>query len=489
MNLTHLAESLDALVPEILALAKAPGMSLALGIDDQVVLAKGYGYADLATGRPMDTTTVGPTGSDAKPYTATAVLQLVDRGLIGLDDPINPHLGDLRVTNPHGQREITVRDLLTHRSGLGTDLGFCDRIPPAPLGELLRRIFADGRTDAYSGGLLPLWATPVGTHYQYSNLGIGLAGYLVERLNPDRVAFPEYVRRHLFAPLGMTSTCFPSAQHPDQVPAELLARRSTGYATLGGIQFRLPQVYVGVYPAGTALTTPSDHARFLLAMAGGGRLDGAAVLAPDTAAMMISPQAPRGPDPDTAVGLVWNVFGHGTPGGYVGHGGEYMWGWNQVSRFWPDRRIAVTASVNQWDLGDQGTSERPSHLAGQLMLGIVTAWVNGADPRPRRDPAAARSYLAGLLVGDRLTARLGITTPPSADDLAAITDTSVVAPGTPWDPAAFRTAAQDLAGTDGTLPALIGLMRGQLPHHHRALLQRQLGVPHLGRTYEATPER
>lgn len=480
MNVTQLAEALDTLVPEILNLCKAPGMSVAVGMDDRVVWAKGYGYADLATGRPMTTATVGPTGSDAKPYTATAALQLVDRGLIGLDDPVNGHLGDLRVTNPHGAREITLRDLLTHRSGLGTDLGFSDRVPPLPLGDLLKRIFDEGRTDAYQGSVLPLWATPVGAHYQYSNVGIGLVGYLVERLNPDGVSFSEWVQRNLFTPLGMTSTCFPPAQHPDHVPADLLARRSTGYATLDGFQFRLPQIHAGVYPAGTALTTPSDHARFLLAMAGGGRLGDVRILLPDTAAAMVSPQAGRGPDPDSAVGLVWNVFQHGSPGYHVGHGGEYMWGWNQVSRFWPDRRIAVTASVNQWDLGDQGSSERPSHLAGRLMLGAVSAWADGADPRPLRSAAAARSYVAGLLVGDRLTSRLGIRTLLTDHDVDGIVEGAVVAPGTPWDPAAFGSAVRDVAATDGTLQGLLRLTRQKTQSHQLALVQRQLGVPFLG---------
>ena len=479
MKVTQLSEALDALVPEILALCKAPGMSLAVGIDDQVVLAKGYGYADLATGRPMDTATVGPIGSDAKTYTATAAMQLVERGSIGLDDPVGDHLDDLPITNPHGEREITLRDLLTHRSGLGTDLGFCDRVPTAPLGDLLRKIFAEGRTDAYQGSMAPLWATPVGTRYQYSNLGIGLVGYLVERLNPDHVTFPEWLRRHLFTPLGMTSTCFPPAQHPEHVPADLLARRSTGYATLAGFQFRLPQIYAGIYPAGGALSTPSDHLRFLLAMAGGGRLGDARILTPGTAVQMTSPQALRGPDPDAAVGLVWNVFQHGDLNGYVGHGGEYYWGWNQVSRFWPRRRIAVTASVNQWDLGDQGTSERPSHLAGQLMLGIVAAWVDGRDPRPSQSPATAQSYLAGLLVGDRLTTRLGITATPSDDEIAEITGSTLIAAETPWDPTAFQAAIRDLAATDGTAKAMVELFHRRQPRDHAALLQRQLGVPHL----------
>ncbi|WP_194896667.1 serine hydrolase domain-containing protein [Catenulispora pinisilvae] len=480
MNPTHLTEALDVLVPEILALAKAPGMNIALGIDDRVVWAKGYGHADLATGRPMTPETVGPTGSDAKPYTATAVLQLLDRGLIGLDDPINDHLGGLRVTNPHGGREITLRDLLTHRSGLGSDFAFSDRVPPIALGDLLQKILAEGRTDAYGGSVLPLWVTPVGAHYQYSNVGIGLIGYLVERLNPDGVSFSEWLQGNLFAPLGMASTCFPPAQHPDHVPADLLDRRSTGYATLDGFQFRLPQIHAGLYPAGGALTTPSDHARFLLAIAGGGRLGDVSILTNTTAEAMVSPQAGRGPDPDNTIGYVWNVFQYGSPNYHIGHGGEYMWGWNQVSRVWPERQIAVTASVNQWDLGDLGSSERPSHLAGRLMLNVVDAWVHGADPRPLRSEAAARSYLAGVIVGDRLTARLGITAAPTGFDLDAIVAASSVAAGTPWDAAAFRSGIGDVAAADGTLAGMKKLMGQNLPAHHLAVVQRQLGVPFLG---------
>lgn len=478
MDVSQLEEALDALVPEILAYCKAPGMSIALGVGDAVVLAKGYGFADLATRRPMTAETVGPTGSDGKPYTAVAIMQLVERGIISLDEPVNTHLGGLRLVNPHGDREITLRDLLTHRSGLGTDFGYCSRVPPAPLGEILRRAFAGSRTDLYHG-VFPLWATKVGTHYQYSNLGIAVVGYLVELLNPHGVPFSEWVRRHIFEPLAMTSSCFPPAQDAAHVPADLLARRSTGYTTLGGFQFQLPQIYPGAYPAGTALTTPSDHARFLLAMAGGGRLGDRKILTPETAASMLTPQAGTGPDPSAAVGLVWNVFDTGD-GVYVGHGGEYMWGWNSVSRFWPAARIAVTASVNQWDAGG-GVSDRPSHLAGRLMLDIVSAWADGRDPRPGRGTASGQSYLAGALVADMLTARLGISGSPAPAEISTIADSAIIAPGTPWDADAFHAANADVGATDGTLPAMLHLISKQIPPHHLSLLQRQLGVPHLGR--------
>ncbi|MEN3307328.1 MAG: hypothetical protein V7603_3530 [Micromonosporaceae bacterium] len=480
MDISALTEALDQFVPEILELCRTPGVSVALGIGEDVVWAKGYGYADLATRRPMTPDTVGPTGSDCKPYTAAAVMQLVERGLIGLHDPVNDHLDGLRIVNPHGDKPITLWHLLTHRSGLGSGFGNTDRVPPAPLGEHLRRVFRTARTDAYGGSLLPFWATKVGTNHQYSNVGIAVVGYLVELLNPQGLSFDEYVRQQVFTPLGMTSTCFPPAQHPDHVPADLLTRRSVGYATLDGFHFVLPQFYAGDYPAGSALTTPPDHARFLLAMANGGRLSRGAILRRETVEQMLTPQAPFGPDPSAAVGLVWTVFNHGSDNGYVGHGGEYMWGWSNFARFWPHHRIALVVAANQWDLGDMGTSDRPSHLSGRLIGGIVTAWVNGTDPRPRRGPAAGRSYLAGVLVGHRLTAALGITTPPSEADLARIADTAVVAPGTPWDPAAFRLGMRHVGESDGSLGALVRLARRELPDHEREVLQRQLGVPRLG---------
>ncbi len=238
---------------------------------------------------------------------------------------------------------------------------------------------------------------------------------------------------------------------------------------------------MGDYPAGTALTTPSDHARFLLAMTGGGALGGARVLRPETVARMITPQAGRGPDPSAAIGLVWSVFDHGTPQGYFGHGGEYMWGWHNVSRAWPHHRVCVTANVNQWDMGDLGSSDRPSHLAGRLALRVVTAWVNGQDPRPPRDAASAQSYLAGLLVGDRLTTRLGITTRPTEAEIARIAQTAVVASGTPWDPTAFQDALREGHITGDVFTANAELIRREIPDSQRELVARQLGVPGFGR--------
>ncbi|MET7392104.1 serine hydrolase domain-containing protein [Dactylosporangium sp. NPDC005572] len=475
MDVAPLVRALDLLVPEILEHTDTPGVSIAIGVGDEVVWARGYGLADLATGAPMTPETVNPIGSDAKTYTAVAAMQLVERGRLDLDGPIGPHLGDLRVVNPHGARPITLRDLLTHRSGLGTTFGFADRVPPAPLGEHLRQVFRRGRSDLYGGDLVPLWSTPVGAQYQYSNTGIALVGYLVERANPAGVTFDEWVRRSVFTPLDLRSTWFPAGV----VPPAAATRRSTGYATVGGFQFVLPPVYLGDYPAGTALTTASDHCRFVLAVLGGGALASGRILSPETARLMLTPQAGTGPDPAATVGLVWNVFDGGLDAGYVGHGGEYFWGWSNFTRGWPGSRAAVVVSSNQWHLAEPGTSHRPSHFAGRLVGGIVTAWVNGADPMPAKSRAATQSWLAGMLVADRLTTRLGSRHPLSAAEIDALVAGAVVRPGQPWDPEAFRSALRDYPWD--SLSEAMAWSREQVPAHLQALVTSELGVPWLGR--------
>ncbi|TYB58935.1 beta-lactamase family protein [Nonomuraea sp. PA05] len=480
MDISTLEEALDTFVPEIMEHCGTPGLSIAVGAGTEVALTRAYGVADLATGRPMTADTVAPTGSDCKPYTGVAALQLVERGVIGLDEPIDPYV---RVVNPHGQRPITLRDLLTHRSGLGAGMGNFDRVPPPPLGEHLRRVLEAGRSDAYGGTMVPFWAGPVGAAYQYSNVGIAVAGHLVELLNPDGVTFSEWVGRHVFEPLGMGSTVFPRAQHPDFVPAGLLARRSTGYATLPGLRLPLPTLYPGDYPAGSALSTPSDHARFVLAILNGG----APVLSRELATQMITAQASggtlAGPRPELAVGLVFNVFGGQHP--YVGHGGEYPWGWTHFTRGWTEDRVALVISANQLDLGDFGLSDRPGHAAARMVAEIVTAWVHGADPRPRRALAAGRSYLAGLLVGDRLTTRLGIASPPSEEDVARICAGGEAA--LPWDVEAFRAGVREVRLTASPLVDNVATVRREFVGHELALVAGQLGVPGLATQLANSP--
>ena len=132
-----------------------PGLNLAMGYRGELIWEAGFGYADVAAGTPMTPETVYHSGSLGKTYTATAIMHLVDRGVIALDDPISDHL-PFEVHNPLGDRDVTVRDLLTHRSGLsgGGAKGVWDK--PVPLEEALQASY-DGDTSPLLGGTTPFW--------------------------------------------------------------------------------------------------------------------------------------------------------------------------------------------------------------------------------------------------------------------------------------------------------------------------------------------
>lgn len=179
-------------------------------------------------------------GSMGKVYTATAVMQLVEQGVMSLDEPINHYLRDFQITNPLGDRGVTLRDLLTHRSGLAGNAAGSDYLPPKPLAQHVKETYARGTFKEYSK---PLWSAKVGEKPQYSNLGLATLGYLVEVTNPERLTFSQYVQKHIIDPLGMTSTQYPPVQDAEHVRPEIYSAMSKGYARFGPVHLPTPAIY------------------------------------------------------------------------------------------------------------------------------------------------------------------------------------------------------------------------------------------------------
>src|SRR6185295_14025990 len=219
-------------IPQILRLVGTPGLNLAIARRGQVIYEDGFGYADLARKIPMTAATVTHSGSMGKTYTATAVMQLVEQGVLGLDAPVNQYLSGWKIVNPLGGRDVTVRDLLTHRSGLAGNGAWSVLHSPKPLAEHVPEAHAKERNDFYGGAASPTWTAKAGEKYQYSNLGIATLGYLVQLTNPEKLSFSDYVQRHIIDPLGMTSTQFPPVQDRAYIRPDIWANMSTGYAKL-----------------------------------------------------------------------------------------------------------------------------------------------------------------------------------------------------------------------------------------------------------------
>lgn len=187
-----------------------PSITIAVVDDQRIVWSKAYGLADVEAGRPATTRTLYRIASVTKLFTASAILQLRDAGKLQLDDPVAKHLPSFRPKDPCAagatlrsnaqpidcadQPPITIRQLLTHTSGLpreGTSPYWNDLDFPTEE-ELLRELQSEEAIHE------------PGTDYKYSNLGVSLLGQVVEAVSGERWA--TYVRRHILDPLGMTAT-------------------------------------------------------------------------------------------------------------------------------------------------------------------------------------------------------------------------------------------------------------------------------------------
>lgn len=345
----QLIDALRDFVPHVVRAQGTPGLNLALGYKGRLIWEAGFGYADVASEKSMTPETVYHSGSLGKTYTATAVMQLVDRGILSLDDAINEHL-PFEVSNPLGERDITVHDLLTHRSGISSGGAMGVWHKPMPLAQALQESF-DSDMSPVGGGVTPFWVARVGERYNYSNPGLATLGLIVETVNREGLAFADYVQKHVMDPLGMEASQYPPAQHRDYVRPEIWEQMSTGYARMGGALIPTIPLYFSHYPAGGVLAKPADHLRLLMAMLAGGRYHDYQVLEAETVEQMLTPQHDElGPGLD--LGLVWLLRDHGQPTMSFSHAGGHMFGWRTDGWGWPDLDVSVVVASNQWSLPD-----------------------------------------------------------------------------------------------------------------------------------------
>ncbi|ODQ92575.1 serine hydrolase [Mycolicibacterium flavescens] len=196
---------ISRLIDDAIAAHRLPGAVVAVGHRGRVVFQRAYGVRKLAgeqgldgspgPAEPMTADTVFDVASLTKPLaTATAVMQLVERGAVSVDDPVQTHLPEFNPSYDPQRAKVTVRMLLTHTSGLPGDLDLHD-----PWG--LAR--AD-RTEGVRRALTTPLQSPPGVVFRYSDIGFVLLGTLIEHVTGE--ALDDYVQRAVFAPLGMSET-------------------------------------------------------------------------------------------------------------------------------------------------------------------------------------------------------------------------------------------------------------------------------------------
>jgi CubicO group peptidase (beta-lactamase class C family) len=258
---------LDATVARVMAAFEVPGLGLAIVKDGRVVIAKGYGVRKLGTSVPVDSRTLFGIASNTKVFTAAALGLLVEEGKIAWDAPVIEYLPWFQMWDPYVTRELTVRDLLVHRSGLGLGAGDLLWWPPSTYDrkEIMRRL-------RY---IKP--ATSFRNAYAYDNVLYLVAGEVIEKVSG--LPWEEFVAQRILKKVGMMTS------EVRYSPASNNGNVAGTHAKVdGAVRPVKPMESDNTNPAGGINSNAEDMAKWMLLLLNRGRLaDGSQLFSEKTA--------------------------------------------------------------------------------------------------------------------------------------------------------------------------------------------------------------
>ncbi|MER5498917.1 MULTISPECIES: serine hydrolase domain-containing protein [unclassified Streptomyces] len=334
------SRQLDRAVRQVMREAGVPGVTVGLWTPGKGSYVRAFGTADKASGAPMSTGLNMRVGSVTKTFTVTALLTLVDRGEVGLDDPIGRYVKGV----PDGDR-ITLRDLAGMRSGLfnySMDPDFFKALTSDP-----RRPFTPQELLAYSFGHPPQFRP--GEKFEYSNTNAILLGLVVEKVSGLPLA--EYLERNVFGPAGMHHTFLPRGTEFPAPHAQGYTDQTANGRTRNATDWNPSWAWA----AGGAISDQRDLRVWARVLATG------TLLTPATQAERLK----TGPSglPDTGYGLgVFDVHG------WIGHNGSLP-GYESLVVYLPETRTTLVVLLNT-DTDYRGSE--PSTLFGEAITRIVT---------------------------------------------------------------------------------------------------------------------
>ena len=324
----------DAYVDQAVREWRVPGLAIAVVQGDSVLLAKGYGV--LEVGKPGRVTehTRFAIGSTTKAMTAAAVGMLVDEGKLRFDDRVIDIFPEFRLYDPYATRELTVRDLLTHRSGLpGTDLLWV--YGDMPFSEMMRRLRHVRPASSFR------------SQWTYQNVMYALAGEIVAKVSG--MSWPEFTRARIFAPLGMDESVplvsevrgLPNVATPHDIIRD----------TVRPVPMRSTD---GVASAGSVYSSVADMAKWMRFMLDSARVGGKQLLKPATFSELVTPQIRAAASTYPALALSKpHGFSYGLGWFVQDYQGEVVWmhtgsinGMIALVGLLPDRRAGVFVLAN-----------------------------------------------------------------------------------------------------------------------------------------------
>ena len=314
----------DGIVPLQLERSDVAGATVLVMKDGKDLLRKGYGFSDVAKKKPVDPeTTMFRLASISKLFTWISVMQLAEQGKLDIDADVNKYL-DFQIAPAFG-KPVTLRNLMTHTGGFEEEIRDILLIDPkqaAPLRDFLianqpRRIFPSGEVPAYS------------------NYGVGLGGYIVQRVSGE--PFEQYVAEHIFQPLGMKHSSFKQPLAEDLLPFPSDGYRNNTEKPAVGFEIFNPA------PAGGVSSTASDMGRFAQALLNGGEWEGHRILKTETLAAMWTKQFSASDAlPAMCMGF-YQTWRNGLR--FVGHGGDLI-AFHSLFLLEPKEKLVIFISYN-----------------------------------------------------------------------------------------------------------------------------------------------
>src|ERR1700689_3862204 len=358
-----------------------PGMAIAIVANHQATPARGFGVRALGRSEPVHADTIFPTGSTGKAVTVAALAILVDQGKIGWDDKVIDHLPGFQMYDPWVTREMTIRDLLVHRSGLGLGAGDLLFVPRTNLSraESVRRL-------RY---IKP--ATSFRSAYAYDNILYMVAGQLIESVTGE--TWEKYTADHVLKAAGMLHSTTDNETHFASADrSQPHARMNGGLRGVGDQSVLNERDNLGsnASPAGGLAVSANDMARWLMIQLNGGALPGNGGRLFSQAAhdqmwtpVVLQPVAPRaGPMAPTqpmfnTYALGWDVRDYrGTK--IVWHGGA-VFGSRTAVVLIPERHVGFSIEINSED--------------GEIINGLLFELLDHYLGQPANDwPAKFRAF-------------------------------------------------------------------------------------------------
>lgn len=351
-------ERLDEYVPAAMDDWQVPGLALAVIHGDEIVYARGFGVRDVTREEPVDEHTLFAVGSTSKAFTATALGMLVDEGKLGWDDLVVDHIPEFRMYDPWVTRELTVRDLLTHRSGLARGDAVWI-LWPHDRAEVMRRI----RYLEPTRSLRSAW--------QYQNLMFLTAGEVVHRVAGR--TWDDFVAERIFTPLGM-------ARSVTSVTAlDRLDNVASPHVSVDGLPTVVEHLNIdNVGPAGSIYSSVSQMAEWIRLHLRSGRHGTTRLVSDSVMEEMHAPQMVIQPDaPENTLhaagaygsfntyGLAWWVMDY-RGRKIVDHGGGID-GMRAHVAFMPELDVGMVALSNA----------RPNNLIAALMYRVFDHYIGG----------------------------------------------------------------------------------------------------------------